>query len=307
MKLIRNLTFLLFTIPFFGCLEPVDILDDLSESKLVVNSYFTNDLPFYVRVSASRKFGNEEKNTYIDFANVSIWFEGELIEQLTYFPPDEFDTLPSYRSHGLIPEVGKEYEIRVTAENFEPVSSTGSVPPPTKISNTSIEDDGGNQGTNGHVYLSMSIDDPRDEENYYHILLYQLKDELATDLDGRRDFETRFYGPLKMYTFDPNAPVTFYINNRGALVSDRSFNGTTKKLNFRADLEKIRSNDDNAKIIIELRSITEDYYDYFMSIKRQNDQSTNPLSEPVIDFTNIENGFGLFTGFSVSRDTLSLN
>ncbi|MEZ4950029.1 MAG: DUF4249 family protein [Saprospiraceae bacterium] len=238
--MIRNLTFLLFTIPFFGCLEPVDILDDLSESKLVVNSYFTNDLPFYVRVSASRKFGNEEKNTYIDFANVSIWFEGELIEQLTYFPPDEFDTLPSYRSHGLIPEVGKEYEIRVTAENFEPVSSTGSVPPPTKISNTSIEDDGGNQGTNGHVYLSMSIDDPRDEENYYHILLYQLKDELATDLDGRRDFETRFYGPLKMYTFDPNAPVTFYINNRGALVSDRSFNGTTKKKLLEL-ISKIRS------------------------------------------------------------------
>jgi hypothetical protein len=306
MKLTRYYPILFLTVLLYGCLEPVELPQLEGDAKLVVNSNFTNDQHFLVRVTRSKNIQDASNIIFVNNATVGIYENGELLEVLNWFPPDAVDSFPSYRSLQVKASFGVEYEIRASAPGFETVTSTGKVPFPTEISDTSLEDNGSDPSPS-FVWMSLGIDDNPTEDNFYHILVYQLADELVEPAGGgSKDFETRLFGPLKMFIFDPNAPVSFFINNRGALVNDRTFNGEDKKLTFRVDFDKLRNQNDNGRIIVELRSVTEDYYDYLLSIKRQYDRSTNPLSEPAIDFTNIENGYGIFTGFSVSRDTISL-
>ncbi|MCB0662319.1 MAG: DUF4249 domain-containing protein [Saprospiraceae bacterium] len=305
MKIARYYPILFAMFLLAGCLEPVDLPILNGEARLVLNSNFTNDQYFHVRVSQSRNLQDSSTFVFVNNATVKIFHDGELLETLTYFPPDDKDEFPSYRSLSIKAEFGIEYEIIAEAPGFASITSSGKVPFPTEITDTSLEDEG-NQTSSSFVFFSLGIDDNQVEDNYYHILVYQLADQLVSSSNGTKDFETRLFGPLKMFTFDPDAPVSFFIDNRGALIRDRSFNGQDKKFTFRVDFEKLRTTNDNGRIIIELRSVTEDYYDYLTSIKRQHDRSNNPLSEPAIDFTNIENGYGLFTGFSVSRDTIDL-
>lgn len=306
MKITRYYPILFFALLLSGCLEPVELPVLEVETKLVVNSNFTNDQYFQVRVTRSKSILDSSNIIFVNNATVSIYEGGELLEVLKWFPPNGVDSFPSYRSVNVKAAFGVEYEIRASAPGFESVTSTGKVPYPSEISDTSLEDDG-NEPSQSFVWMSLGIEDDLEEDNYYHILVYQLSDELIQPSGGGvKDYQTRLFGPLKMFTFDPNAPVSFFINNRGALVKDHSFNGQDKKFTFRVDFDRLRNQHDNGRIIVELRSVTEDYYDYLLSIKRQHDRSTNPLSEPAIDFTNVKNGYGIFTGFSVSRDTITL-
>ncbi|MDV7393939.1 DUF4249 family protein, partial [Arthrospira platensis SPKY1] len=48
---------------------------------------------------------------------------------------------------------------------------------------------------------------------------------------------------------------------------------------------------------IELRSVSPEYFNYHRSLARQYQASPDPFSEPVILYSNIEGGQGIFAGF----------
>lgn len=53
-------------------------------------------------------------------------------------------------------------------------------------------------------------------------------------------------------------------------------------------------------IFFEIQTITEHAYAYFKALSRQVDAQSAVVAEPVISYTNFENGLGLFTGYSSS-------
>jgi len=56
--------------------------------------------------------------------------------------------------------------------------------------------------------------------------------------------------------------------------------------------------------IIELHSLTSEGYNYLKTVDLQSQGSTN--QEPVISYTNITNGVGIFTGYSASQKIITL-
>jgi hypothetical protein len=57
--------------------------------------------------------------------------------------------------------------------------------------------------------------------------------------------------------------------------------------------------------IIELHSLTEDGYNYLKAVDLQS-QSDGIIKEPVLSYTNIENGVGIFTGYSASQKIITI-
>lgn len=53
-----------------------------------------------------------------------------------------------------------------------------------------------------------------------------------------------------------------------------------------------------SKVFFEVNTITEEGYRYYVAFSRQSNAQAAAISEPVISFTNFENGLGLFTGYS---------
>ena len=87
------------------------------------------------------------------------------------------------------------------------------------------------------------------------------------------------------------------------LVQSKVLNNQFAVLNISADLD-LSTKDINEGVILKLKTVTADHYRYHITVAKEIEAIYAPLSEPVIDFTNIENGIGLFSGFSSTSNTL---
>ncbi len=305
MKQLCHLLVFFFLVLSFGCVEPIDDLPFAdAEVKLVVTSEFTNDLNFQVVVSKSRSFVNGAPSVhieYVDNAEVSIYSKGELLEVLTYFQTGEKGQTPCYGSLNLKGDVGVKYQIKVEAPGFQTITSEDQIPFPSKINGTQFQvDDNGQES----FWLTLEItDEDQIAENYFFLNIYQL---VRLQNDGgaiQSNFETKSL-PLQLYNFNPEQPVEFYLDNRGALLSDKYFNNFSRDFTFKTYLDYLPRHGNYGKMVLELKTINKRYYDYLLNLKRQYSGSDNPFSEPGVDHSNIENGFGFFAGFSTATDTI---
>jgi hypothetical protein len=57
--------------------------------------------------------------------------------------------------------------------------------------------------------------------------------------------------------------------------------------------------------VFELQSITEEGYNYLKAIDLQS-QSGGIMTEPVLPYTNINNGVGIFTGYSAFKKVITI-
>lgn len=157
-KYYRNLfkyAFLLSFVSFVSCVEEIDMTTFEHDSNLVVNSLFSPDSNFYVRVSKSAGIGSEfDQNYFYDFdtanekdpewyglnrwycdavkvddATVEIWENGSFVENLI---PGNFGL---FYSNNFSPTENNNYEIRVSAPGFTIVTSEDSVPEKVVFSN----------------------------------------------------------------------------------------------------------------------------------------------------------------------------
>lgn len=307
MKQLCHIFTLSIVILLGGCVEPVpfeDLPSSVAEVKLVVESEFTNNLNFRVVVSKSHSFDNADSSLpieYVDNAEVSIFSKGELLEVLTYFPAGEKGQIPCYGSVHLTGEVGVKYEIKVEATGFQTITSEDQIPYPSKVSGTEFQ-----ANTNGQesFWVSLEItDEEQAVENYFFLNIYQL---VRLEDDGgaiQSNFETKSL-PLQLFNFNPDQPVEFYLDNRGALLTDKYFSNNSRDFTFKTYLDFQPRHGDFGKMVLELKTINKRYYDYLLNLKRQFSGSDNPFSEPGVDHSNIQNGFGFFAGFSTATDTL---
>jgi hypothetical protein len=296
-----NFSFLFFCLA--SCVEPVEIDLPKSATRLVVVSNFSTDKPFQVIVTESGSLQSTPEQAYVDNAHVRIYTQGVLLETLIFEPSYGEEHIPSYISQKTLAKIGIVYEIRVEAPGYKPVSSYSFVPAPASFENSGLEPQITNPGssTSEGYKVFLAIPDPSGVENYYHLSFFQL-----VDVPDDAGVFTRVFGPLRMsYPIDDPA-LNFLFENKGVLIDDKSFNGQRKKFIFSAWLDYNSPDRKPGSIIIELRTVSKDYYLYFLTLKRQFSKGYNPFFEPVVDFTNIANGHGIFAGFSTYRDTIQI-
>ncbi len=295
---------------FVSCIAPAPPLEvPPGESKLVINGTFTNDENFQVVLYKIRT-GSEE--VYVENAEVRILSEeNELLETLTSFPANEKSNIPCYGSVALKAEVGKLYKIHVKAPNF-PDSTTAEsiIPLPSGVAagsystSNSIEIPDLAKG----MFLQVEIEDADIlEKNYFHLNFYHL---VKVDLnnDGLVD---PISDPLRMNKFSPNDPGSLFVENRGILLTDRSFPYpvTKKRFIYKVEFEEeilaaLASKDNYGSIRVELRTVNESYYNWMTSKIGQDNSNYNPFLNPDPEYTNVLNGLGLFSGFSTKTDTV---
>ncbi|NJK86698.1 MAG: DUF4249 family protein [Bacteroidales bacterium] len=127
-------------------------------------------------------------------------------------------------------------------------------------------------------------------------------------------------GPLNLRSNDP--VIEQMLSNYGfsgsveddyregttAIFSDRLFEGKNQTIQFYFTshmLYDYYNEYDSISITIQLRSVTKDYYLYMQILEKHLSVRNDPLSEPVHAYSNVENGFGLFSGYSASEYKIS--
>lgn len=281
------------------------------EERLVIYSNFSDHQTLEVFVSKTRSVLNTSPTTFLEDATVMVFVDNELVEILEAMPASESENKPPfYRTLKLKPQVGVVYTIKVTVPGFDPVTATNSIPPSVPIESVDYSNTGQtevNESKTVKFDVSVSFVDPIDEENYYHLIFLQKMHQYSVTPQGDTVVsDATFNAPLSVYPSNLDMPVTGYYDHRSFLIKDRFFNGEKLRLDFWGMYDYDPGEYLPGDFVIELRTVSEAYYLYHITLSRQVN-TDNPLSEGVVVYDNVENGEGIFAGYSSSFNSFKLS
>ncbi len=289
------------------CERPIELDIELPEPRLVVNGNFQPGELLQITVSRSQYVLDDDPETdYIAQALVEVTEDGGPTERLRFVPLSERQyNYPYYETRGLRPQIGKSYTLRVKVPDseFEEVSAHSMIPEPVQIRRFSVFDPmvmtGATPNLKRYEYgVELDFVDPPGEINYYHLNFYQQVYRYVRAGTDTIKTNTLIY-PVA-FSGDNNNNVSESYLGGGILLEDNPYVGG---FNFRLGVEIDPAAELLGKVLVELRTVSKEYYKYHQSINRQL-SSGEGLGEPVIIYNNIENGHGIFAGYSSQQDSV---
>lgn len=276
-QLFPSISFIPFFLFLFACEMVVEIDMPQYDSQLVVNSFFHSNNQFEVHISNS--LGILDTGTFdnIENATIEILENGQVISVLRHIRNGNYRSLRRvYASAGLT------YSLRVEASGYESVSAFDAIPVAIPIISATLKDSvyvGELDGT--YAETTIKFNDPASVNNFYVIEIYQWSSRNGN------------WYSIFLSSIDPSV-ANDQVSSR-ILFSDVIFDGKIY------DLKVYFSNyilTQNPMLFVRLNSISEAYYNYNKSFKLHQQNMGNPFAEPVQVYTNIENGLGIFAGYS---------
>ncbi len=275
-----------------GCEKEIDMDIPNNGSNIVVNGMLSPDSTFKVNVSGSLHILDNGQPQYLDNAAVSIQDASGNTEALSLVEDGWYES-------AISPVEGANYTISVSAGNYTSVSGQTTIPQSVPISSWDTVP-GVSFEESATVEVTISFDDPASEQNYYHVYLEKVID------DG---FGGAWVEPIGFYTrdaqIDQGGEAGKWYND--LTLKDELFNGQSYDLVLYIDEyyfeEGFGSND---FIKMHLISASSDYYNYVRTYNSYLWSNGDPFSQPVIIYSNIDGGHGVFGGYSVATDTINL-
>lgn len=288
-KHIPNIIKLILLTFLFSCSKEIDIPFDEGYQKMVLNSLFSPNEPISINISTSMNIlANSESNQLFQ-KKYNLYENDSLIFSKT--------TLSDNIS-GPFPSEGKIYRITVETEEYGNIVAIDTCPKKVLITEAKIEMPIGFDEFGMPIsQANITFEDPVNECNYYELIIYQKQgDEIVYCTELSSNDEIIINEGDSDYL-----PTTIFF-------SDKIKNGETITLHIKLNLSFIQENGEylpNETFVI-LRSISQNYYSYRKYWTRHfynQNKLGDPLDvlflgEPIEMYTNIENGFGIFAGYS---------
>lgn len=271
---------------FQACKKIIDIDLPPTDSKVVVNSLFTDNSP--IKIHVSKSIGVLE-NIFPECTDATVVLrENNIITDTLFFQSGY------YYSH-IPAEINKNYALEVIAPGMETVFCEDYIPEKVLLQNyvctdsVLIDEDGFIINE-----LKLDFDDPAGP-SFYEV---QLSANYVTD----NNFTSIWFKKNS----DPIITSTGLLdyNPRTLIFTDKMFDGKhcSVKIYFATDTYA----DYNLKITF--RSVSESYYKYkerlFAYLFSLDFDIISGMSEPVNLYSNISGGYGIFAGYSYDEKTI---
>jgi hypothetical protein len=325
-----SLWFILF-ISFSSCEKTIEFKGETSDPKLVVYSVITEDSIISIYLTASRPVTVfEDKVQRIDNAEVNLYIDGAFAEKLNYKPSltsHELYELSQYISESVTPEPGKIYSIEVSVPGYSTVSAQCQLPEIIPILNL----DTVTVFISEYDYSYSSLEtklrfrDPPGVENYYRLVtrsklgIYQgdksipYSNENPVRILHSYEYQAASTNdPLLVNREDENL-IGDGIWNEYYIFSDELISGKEYDLSFAFQnysydnyggldpaYYEFRINN------IQLQSISRELYLYLKSTTAHRAVMDDLFSEPVLVYSNVENGIGIFAAYSASNTQIKI-
>jgi hypothetical protein len=324
-----HLLFVLLTLLLMSCEEIIEFKGESIQPKIVM--YAILDPENNVSISLAKSYPVFEWNyipKQIPNAQVRLYRDDIHIETLMYQSAEElseFNMFPNqfsvYASQSVKPLPGSTYRIEVDVPGFSTV--TGEVVFPTfvpilkidtmrVINSVSSDSIMARYYNNQYLQTRITIKDPPGEENYYRIRVLR-KDGFY---NGPKSEPYSNEYPVLVTPFS-HSPVQFdpimqpvqenelfgvVIPNFFNIFSDELIAGKDYVLNLKIfESTRLPAYHEFYIYHIELHSISKDNYLYLRSLSAHQETEGEFISEPVIVYSNIQNGLGFMGSQLVSR------
>ncbi len=289
-----------------SCEKEVQLELEEKDSKLAILCNFTPDEPFNVELTKSTSLSTPTttNSNLIEDAEIIIC-SGSYCAPA--FPvPSLSDANSKYQPSDelIIPKVDTTYNITIKLDGFDPITAESTIPQPAEISHSSVgvitkypifEQDS-IQGYD--IRIAFQFLDNQNVENFYQVNFYQVLAENSNNATTDPDTVPRIVPNQGFSLIDNNLTGNFNLIDGGILFNDFTFEKSLQELVFEPVFQFDERIYKPTEIIIELRTVSAEYYNYYNSVYRQNGQASVPFSDPTIIHSNVENGLGIFAGYS---------
>jgi hypothetical protein len=309
----RNIIiFLVVSLVLFSCEKTIQIDIPDNGRKLVVNSFFGADSVLMVSLTESQYIlDSKPEFEKVSNAEISLFEEGSFIEKLQ-------ETIEGDYKGTYILRADKNYKLEVKAGNYPELLTESYIPRKTEMNKLEVINTKDEEGYEAIGFTLNFKDDPQ-AENFYFIQVYEHIKEHGTSYETGNDTVYIYDNKMYLYSTDPNAYSDDWYLDDGLLLNDDLLNGKEYSLKFFGyggygyyysyyDEFGNPIEQDNLEVTyyVSFYSVSKAYYLYYKTLAKHLAAQDEFFMEPVQAYTNVENGFGIFAGYSVDIDSAKI-
>ncbi len=300
-------------VPLCACEQVIE--PDLPEHppRLVLHAFFTSEGAWTANVGRS-SWILEPRSFYdppVADATVELLAGEGVVGELEFN-----EWAHGYVFEGGPLQAGESYSLRATAPDFETVRATDTLPGPVPTSVRLYRPHasaGSESGAGRDFSIELEIQDPPGEANYYQISLFRVyagrgeEDEARDFIPASRQeeyFSTRDPSILADNSFDGSPFEEGDFEGKAPYFKDTLFDGSTHEIELSTNFD---GDPDFSEIRLQVLHISEAYYQYLKTARLHDDTLDNPFAEPLNVYGNVENGYGIFAGYSSRTFELTLD
>lgn len=276
-----------------SCVERVGSpLTSIDGDELVVHSIISPDEAVQAAVSVSHLTGI----SFPESAEIELMGTGLQGSSLRFSYKNSTNRY-ILRNQQFRPTVGGEYELRafVPDSDIDTIFSRTVIPAEINIAKAEFSNTEIATVNNAHDYffdLTIQLEEPEVMPAWLHIIP-TYKTNISDDF---QKFE------IEEPTVEKNAVKQFYLEE-GIFVDMTKLSGNEITIRV-STLIPVKPGALIKNIFFETRSTTKDYYQYLQTRAKQTQQEDGGFSAPITNFTNIDNGLGIFAGYSSSTHSI---
>lgn len=204
---------------------------------------------------------------------------------------------------------GKTYHLEVTHDQYSPSKVSAVSQVPSSFSSTFVgKEEGIMNGVPVWGFDVEIVDDPN-VDNYY---ILEGSFEILDGFHDNGTVETNGYEEphFAHHTLDGNAENNsisagfdiFIYPLRSVFLPDENFQGQTYKTRIGVrDEDLYNYNFENIVAHLSIKSVNKEMYEFYKSLELARLGQGNIFAEPVILYTNIEGGLGIFTSYAENK------
>ena len=255
--------------------------------RLVVHAFFTPGSAWTARVGRSAGILESQPvgEWTVDDATVELLEGDRVVEELRFLDQSKVYVLDENPL-----EAGRSYSLRVSAPGFATIQATDTIPLPVAAS---AETHVVATRSAGEDSLELEIQDPPGETNYYQISVH--------NYDGpvRREWSFSTRNPSIMGASDSEG-----WHGTAPFFKDTLFDGQTHEIELTEVIQRVFPSEPSTvsayrnKLFVQVLHISEACYEYLKTALLHDETRENPFAEPLNVYGNVENGYGVFAGYS---------
>ncbi len=310
---------------FHSCTQELETIELGFKPEIVVTSYLRPDTTITVILSESVDIFTLNQPGPILNAQVDMYENDILLGRLTETsiepgPLEVTDPLRGVYQIDYRPRIGSTYRLEVTHDDYPNVHAETVLPQQTSTFDIELVADlvwvnesvkGIREGLvecDANIRISDAVG-----KNFYQISVITETQNLAVEFEDGQPVLVESLGEYRDeidYTsshviFDNGTNDSFGGDGDGGEVfNDDLFDQDELEIQISFPMGLIEYTldgitSDAGGFKIEIRSLSEEYYNYLYSTNLQESITEDPFAEPVQIFSNVENGLGIFGGYNI--------
>ncbi len=289
-----------------GCAREVYLELPEEKPQVVAVCHFTPGSQFYVLLTMSQSLGSAEEPELLVEGDVTISKNGQFFDRLL---PVTVNKKQYWVGQDKV-EAGQVYGLSVRVPGVpNTISAQGSAPKQVPLAPMEInmekdaEEITLNDGSKA-VRIPLVLK-PAFGNATNRFFAFNIRHSIETTTGGETPVQGEITVVQSTFITDGRTSSLMYNTPEQVVLVDEGFwNIPDPALRLDVIIPYVPEREMPGEIMVEWRTVSEDYYRYHLSLARQGNNL--PLSDPDAVYNNIINGYGNFSGFSVSIDTVRL-